>query len=127
MYLLKRVEQTSHSRKKQVFVLFVDLTAAFDHVDRKWMFSSIHQRLSPNTNTKLFELMESIYKYTTTALKDNPDDIFETALGVRQGGPESPSLFNLYIDYVMRVFLKLCTQKRIKFIKANYAIPSLAS
>ena len=127
VYLLKRVQQISHSRKKQVFVLFVDLTAAFDHVDRKWMFSSIHQRLSPNTNTKLFELMESIYKYTTTALKDNPEDIFETALGVRQGGPESPSLFNLYIDYVMRVFLKLRTQKRMKFIKANYAIPSSAS
>ena len=127
IYILKRIQQISHNRNKQVFVLFVDLTAAFDHVDRKWMFSSIHQRLSPNTSTKLFELMESIYKYTTTALKDNPDDIFETALGVRQGGPESPSLFNLYIDYVMRVFLKLCTQKRIEFIKANYAIPSLAS
>ena len=32
---LKRVQQISKSRNKQVFVLFVDLTSAFDHVDMK--------------------------------------------------------------------------------------------
>ena len=53
--------------------------------------------------------------------------VFETALGVRQGGPESPTLFNLFIDYVMRVFLKLCKERGINFLNTNYAIPSLAS
>ena len=91
------------------------------------MFSSIYQRLPPHTNRKLFEIMESIYKFTTTALKENPNEVFETRLGVRQGGPESPSLFNLYIDYVMRIFLSLCKKKGIKFTKTSYAIPSSAS
>ena len=91
------------------------------------MFSSTHQRLPPTSNRKLFEIMKSIYTYTTTALKEDPNDIFETALGVRQGGPESPTLFNLFIDYVMRVFLKLCKERGINFLNTNYAIPSLAS
>ena len=91
------------------------------------MFSSIYQRLPPHTNRKLFEIKESIYKFTTTALKENPNEVFETRLGVRRGGPESPSLFNLYIDYVMRIFLSLCKKKGIKFTKTSYAIPLSAS
>ena len=83
------------------FVLFVDLTTAFDHVIRPWLFKSIYQRLSGGSNHKLIKLLETLYSYTTTSLAETPDDLFELTLGVRQGGPESPPLFNLYIDYVM--------------------------
>ena len=127
IYILKRLQQIAYKTNKPVFVLFVDLTAAFDHIDRKWMFASIHQRLTPESNRKLFELLESIYKYTSTALKEDPAGVFVTALGVRQGGPESPTLFNLYIDYIMRVFLRLCKVRGIRFVNTNYAIPSSAS
>ena len=34
----------------------------------------------------------------------NDDNFFETSSGVRQGGSESPCLFNLYLDYIMRIF-----------------------
>ena len=46
---------------------------------------------------------------------------------MREGGPESPVLFNLYIDYVMQIFLRRCGEKNIKFFKYDYAIPSDAS
>ena len=91
-----------------IYTLFVDLTAAFDHVNRKWMFSSIHQRLPPSVNRKLIELIKMLYKYTSTALQQNLEDIFELSRGVRQGGAESPALFNLYIDYIIRIYLKKC-------------------
>ena len=35
--------------EKPTFVLFVDLTAAFDHAERSWLFKSIHQRLVNDT------------------------------------------------------------------------------
>ena len=31
---------------------------------------------------------------------------FETTSGVRQGGLESPNLFNFYIDFVVRIFFE---------------------
>ena len=43
---LKRIQQLSHRLKKQVFALFVDLSAAFDHVIRIWLFKSLYQRLA---------------------------------------------------------------------------------
>jgi len=128
VYILKRIQQISRKMNLPIYTLFVDLTAAFDHVNRKWMFSSIHQRLSPSVNHKLIELIEVLYRYTTTALKQNLKDIFELSRGVRQGGPESPTLFNLYIDYVMRIYLKKCKENgSIRFLKLKYAIPQVAS
>ena len=102
--------------KIHAFVLFVDLTAAFDHVIRPWLFKSIYQRFPGGSDQKLIKLLETLYSYTTTSLAETPDDLFELTLGVRQGGPESPPLYNLYIDYVMRVFMGLCEKKNIKFL-----------
>ena len=127
IFILKRIQQICRKMNRQAYTLFVDLTAAFDHVNRKWMFKSIYQRLSPNMNRKLIELLEELYKYTSTALQQNPKDLFEIFCGVRQGGPESPTLFNLYIDYVMRVYLKECDDNGIKFMKLSYCIPRAAS
>ena len=127
IYILKRVQQISHQTKKPLYVLFIDLTAAFDHIERNWLFKIIKQRVPDSANLKLFELIQAIYSYTTTALNHNDDDIFEIINGVRQGGPESPILFNLYMDYVMRVFIKSCRDQDIKFFKHSFSIPSIAS
>ncbi|MEO2222612.1 MAG: reverse transcriptase family protein, partial [Candidatus Poseidoniia archaeon] len=126
IFLVKRVQQISRKTGKQVYALFVDLTAAFDHVNRNWMFKSVNQRLSPGTNAKLFKLLESIYTYTSTALSQDEKQKFEISTGVRQGGPEAPTLYNLYMDYVMRVFVKTCKQSGIKFFTSSYSIPRTA-
>ena len=126
-YHLKRIHQITASMKKPVYLAFIDLTAAFDHVIRPWLFESILQRLSSDENKKLFQLLNSLYSYTTSAMAETPDKIFELITGVRQGGPESPILYNLYMDYVMRVFLEKCKEKGIKFLKLKYRIPNEAS
>ena len=127
LYILKRIQQISNSSKKQLYALFVDLTAAFDHVRRDWLFKSIRQRFPNQESNVLIELLESIYSYTTTALSDSESSVFEILVGVRQGGPESPTLYNLYMDYVMRIFIQECDKKNIKFIKTRYTIPRTAS
>ena len=126
IFIIKQVQHISYKRGTPVFALFVDLTSAFDHVNRDWMFKTISQRLPPGADKKLILLLKSIYEYTTTALSQTPEDRFETMLGVRQGGPESPSLYNLYMDYVMRVFVQECLKQGIKFFKTKYCIPGQA-
>ena len=127
IFIIKRIHQITDQMKKPVFTLFIDLTAAFDHIKRDWMFITIYQRLEQNADKKLIELLQSIYSYTTTSLAQSPLDIFELLLGVRQGGPESPMLFNLYIDYVMRKFLEVCKVNRVKFLELKYRIPYTAT
>ena len=48
IFFVKSVQQITNKMKKPAFLLFVDLTAAFDKVERKWSFESIKMRM-PNT------------------------------------------------------------------------------
>ena len=127
VYIVKRIHEISNKMKKTVYALFVDLAAAFDHIVREHMFDTILKRIPSDVNTKLIQLLKSLYDATTTSLAETPDDCFQLHLGVRQGGPESPILYNLYMDFVMRVFLQKCSSKGIRFLNLKYNIPCTAS
>ena len=127
IFAIKRLQQITKKMGISAYLLFVDLTAAFDTINRQWLFQTIYQRLPAESNKDLFKLLESIYKYTTTALAEDPDNIFEITSGVRQGGPESPCLYNLYMDYVMRIFIENAKKAGVKFIKLKYSIDSRAT
>ena len=127
IYIAKRVQQITRSMKKTAYLLFVDLSSAFDHVERSWLFATIKKRLPSDADSSLIQLLELLYSYTTTALSQSPDQIFETKAGVRQGGPESPILFNLFMDFVMRIYIDQCKKDGIKFLRLKYFIPHHAS
>ena len=127
IFVAKNVQMITNKMKKPTFALFVDLSAAFDHVERSWLFKSIRMRFPNGKNENVIKLFESLYSCTTTALSETPDDKFELNVGVRQGGPESPMLYNLYMDFVMRIYLNECEKEGIKFLKLKYKIPESAS
>ena len=127
IFVVKRIQQITDKMRKPVFLFFIDLTAAFDHIERKWLFKSIYQRFPEGANKSMFQLLEALYKYTTTSLAETPTNIFEIMLGVRQGGPKSPPLFNLFMDFVIRIYMDTCRKEDIKFLNLEYRIPSSAT
>ena len=127
IFITKRVQQISNAMNKPVYVLFVDLSSAFDHINREWLFKSIEQRFSNAEEKTLFLILKAIYAHTTTALAETPTDIFNISTGVRQGGPESPPLYNLYMDYVMRVLHNICSEEDVRFLKLLFRIRGTAS
>ena len=127
IYIAKKIHQITDKMKMPTLILFVDLSAAFDHINRDWLFKMMKQRFPAFADINLIHLLESLYSHTTTALAETPEDIFEITLGVRQGGPESPILYILYMDFVMRIFLDTCKSKDIQFLELNYKIPDSAS
>ena len=72
-------------------------------------------------------LIERLYENTTASLAETPNDKFPLNCGVRQGGVESPMLYNLFMDFVLRVFIDKCREQSIKFLKLKYKIPESAS
>ena len=70
--------------KKPTYLLFVDLTAAFDNVERSWLFETIRGRFKEEFDMTTIKLMEHLYESTTTSLAETPNDKFPLNCGVRQ-------------------------------------------
>ena len=121
IYTIKRVQQISNRKKQPVFLLFVDLSAAFDHIPRRWLFESISLRFRSNQQPKTLTILNLLYTNTSLTFEENT---FTTSSGVRQGGPESPLLFNLYIDFVTRLFIEKGKQLNIDFFDHSFRINS---
>ena len=131
MALEKTVEQQTASTRSNeftkfqnkklelTFLLFVDLSAAFDHIPQRLLFESIKLRFPNRSIPRTFEILKTLYKNTTLTYDDAVIS-FKTSSGVRQGGPGSPFLFNLYLDFVMRVFIQKCkNDNQIKFLQTQ--------
>lgn len=66
IYIVKCIHQIIDEMKKPACILLIDLAAAFCHFDKHLVFKTVCQRQTPTSNTKLIQLMESPYSYTTT-------------------------------------------------------------
>ena len=121
IYVLRNViDNTS----EELHCCFIDLKAAYDWINRDILFKVLEFRTGLPT---LIKLLKCIYVGTSAAIKLSRST-FVTKSGCRQGGMESPSLFNIYLDFVLR-----CAIKKIEEIipnpgiSINYAIPSQCS
>ena len=51
----------------------------------------------------MIKILERLYQQTSLTYEE---EFFQTTPGVSQGGPESPFILNLYLDFVMRLILE---------------------
>ena len=68
--------------------------------------------------------MESLNLLITTTPAQILDDDFDLLTGVWQSGQESPPLFNLFMDFIMDVFLGKWANISVKFLQPTYRIPA---
>lgn len=122
----KLVHNIVNKKKQMAFLLFVDLTAAFDKLNRDFLWKTIKLRFRPGTGRKIINLLEHLYSSTSAEIKGNESLVFNTETGVFLVGPESPILYNLFMDYFMRIFMLKCTEENVSFISHSYSIPEYA-
>ena len=84
---------------EQLIVVYIDLTAAYDHMPRDFLFRVLSLRTGA---THLVEIQRKMYEGTTASIIGMTAK-FDVLVGCRQGGQESPCLFNYYFDYVLKV------------------------
>ena len=82
-----------------LIAVYIDLTAAYDHIPRDFLFKVLDLR----TGAKhLATILKKMYEGTTASIKGSKA-VFDVLVGCRQCGQESPCLFNYYFDYVLNI------------------------
>ena len=128
IYVIKQLHEIASLSQRELFVCYIDLTAAFDHVDRKLLFKTVKNRLPPNSTNANIAILENLYSDTRSFLQnDKQNNAFPTSSGVRQGGTEGPPLYNLYSDYTLRVYDNRKTQAGVEGLNVPYFIPHEAT
>ena len=121
IFVLKNIIDNS---SEELHCCFIDLKAAYDWIDRDILFKIVEYRTNSPLLTKLLKCM---YIGTTAAIQSS-QSVFETLSGCRQGGLESPCLFNIFLDFVLRcAFHKIKQVFTDPGIRIEYTIPSQCS
>ena len=97
------IENKIKEKRGKVWVMFLDLKAAFDKVNRKIIFQKMRDM---GIQGNMMRLIEKIYKESknkiTTRNEEGENKLFWTGKGVKQGCPLSPTLFSIYINGMQR-------------------------
>lgn len=107
-----------------MFVGMVDLSSAFDWISRDFTWESVRHVIG---DSLLITIMEDMYRKTTACMQDNTDEKFETTAGVRQGGTESPYVYNCLAQRCMDSFEAKCLVNGIEPFRVPFKIPAQTS
>ena len=82
---------------KPTFTCFIDMSEAFDWVNRNLLFLGL---LQYGVDGKFYRTIKTLYRNNVSCVKINNcnTEWFEISSGVRQGDTLSPSLFSLFIN-----------------------------
>lgn len=96
IYTLKEIIEIQKLKGKKVYTGFIDMSSAFDTVDREILVDKVNRLIKANRITKA---IENLYTNTTARVWDGNkfSREFRTTKGVRQGCNLSGLLFNIYL------------------------------
>jgi hypothetical protein len=102
IFVMRRLMEQTRRDGKPLYLCFVDLKAAYDTVNRSALWEVL---LEYGISDKLCRMIKCLYKATEAAIKCEGEisDWFEVRTGLRQGCLLSPALFNIYMDFVVRL------------------------
>ncbi|CAH8503536.1 unnamed protein product [Schistosoma rodhaini] len=89
-----------HTYRRPTIVVFLDIRAAFDSLDRTVLWDCLLKKGVPE---KFINILKALYTNTSGRVRayNHISPLFHLSSGVRQGCPISPFLFNFAIDDIL--------------------------
>ena len=108
IFLLQTIiEKVVKKNKQKLYGAFIDFTKAYDTVSRDTLFKHLKHF---GINGVWFKNLVAMYQKTDYLVKykNGHLDAISSNLGLKQGCPLSPMLFNLYVDGIGNIFDAEC-------------------
>jgi hypothetical protein len=102
IFTVRQLQEKSREQRVPLYMAFVDLTKAFDFVDRGSLFAVLKKAGCPPT---LLALIESFHNGMQARVQFDGElsDEFPIKRGVKQGCVLAPTLFGIYFSYLLQM------------------------
>lgn len=122
VFTINQIIEKRREFNLETHIAFIDYEKAFDRVNRELLWQILQKRGYP---LHLIEVIKSLYHKTSINLQvgNKMLEELEVNRGVRQGCSLSPTLFNIYIDNILREWKSL--SKPSIWINPNTPLQSL--
>lgn len=100
--VVRQLQEKSREQRQPLYLAFIDLTKAFDLVDRRSLFTVLEKTGCTHI---LLILVKSFHDgiHARAQFDDDLSDNFPIRRGVKQGCILAPTLFGLYFSYVLKI------------------------
>ena len=100
IFVTRQIFEKAREHNVDIHLNFIDFKSAFDTIWRKALWKMMR---SIGIDQKIIRIIENLYKDTECAvvIEGNLTNWFNVRVGVRQGCLLSPTLFNIFLDFVM--------------------------
>ena len=100
IFVTRQILEKAKEHNLNIHLNLIDFKAAFDTIWRKALWKMMR---SIGVDPKIVSIIENLYKDTECAIviDGNMTKWFRVNVGVRQGCLLSPTLFNIFLDFVM--------------------------
>ena len=107
---LRRLLEEAQASNRDLALVFVDFSKAFDSVDREKMFEILKLYGIPD---KIISAIRVLYTDTSSTIltTDGETPPFSINAGILQGDTLAPFLFIIVVDYVLRMSVDTITSK----------------
>ena len=112
-YTLRTNIEKIISRNRQLYIAFLDLTAAFDNVHLEEICRTLIEMKIP---IKLINNIKSVYENAKGCVRINGkiSKTFKWSKGLKQGDSLSPLLFTILIDKITKICNNKCRSRKTK-------------
>ena len=102
-FVLRLIQEKCREQHRDLFAVFVDLSKAFDTVDRELLWEVLGKFGCP---TKFIGVIRAFHQEMNACVSaaGETSDFFGVLVGVKQGCVLAPVLFNLFVSAVLHVF-----------------------
>ncbi len=116
IFSLLTILKNRKCQNKSTFLAFLDAEKAFDRVDRNLL---LYKVLTNGIRGHMYENIKNIYgdSFCSVNINNMLTDWFDTKCGVKQGDTLSPTMFNIFINDIVRDVKSLDSGVEINGIK----------
>ena len=106
-FILNGIVEKYRSLNKPLFICYVDFKSAFDFINRNAL---LYKLLKRGVNGKMLHILKSMFEKSKSTAKWNGclSEAFENLYGVLQGGVTSPTLFNVFLEDLVKYLDTTC-------------------